>query len=71
MIKLRIKGSNLLGALFYMRNINTVYSICIFSQSLNTTPKYMGPEEEEEEEEEEGEEEEGEQEEEDEEGEEK
>ena len=30
MIKLRIKGSYLLGALFYMRNINTVYSIHIF-----------------------------------------
>ena len=27
MIKLRIKGSYLLGALFYMRNINTLYSI--------------------------------------------
>ena len=27
MIKLRIKDSYMLGALFYMRNINTVYSI--------------------------------------------
>ena len=36
MIKLRIKGSYLLGALFYMRNNNTVYSIYIYSPRLES-----------------------------------